>query len=155
MQNNREVTSTTKTASQEEHSVKAMKRAIMLLSLAMLVTVAWAKDKNLKKVNVEVVEQEGSQGTAQAGGLVGAAVGRRVSTDAWTAKVIINGEHAMLTCYENHSRCHFMAAGTYDGELKTHSMYEGSISDPDLWIHFIRPIDHVDIREHWKITGSW
>jgi hypothetical protein len=131
-----------------------MKRAIMLLSLVMLVTVSWARDKKLVKVKVEVVETGGIAENDQYG-----VAGRRVSTDAWTARVIINGEHAMLTCNENHNPCHFMRAGTYDGELKTHSgkgqEYAGYGGDPDLWIHFIRPVDHSDIREHWKITGSW
>jgi hypothetical protein len=138
-----------------------MKRTIILLPLlAVLSTVTFGRDKKLVKVKVEVVEQpEGVQGSVQAGGAIGAAVGRRVVTDAWTMKVIVNGEHVMLKCYENHHSCHFLGTGTFDGELKTHNKTWAygapEDSDPDLWIHFIRPIDHVDIREHWKVDGSW
>ncbi|MFY9740382.1 MAG: hypothetical protein WA252_20475 [Candidatus Sulfotelmatobacter sp.] len=135
-----------------------MKRTIVLLSLVILTGWAWGKDKKLVPVKVEVVSSEGMQGSVQGGGVVGAAVGRRVVTDAWTMKVIVNGEHAILKCYENHEACHFYAAGTYDGELKTHKGQDyGSDApdDPDLWIHYVRPLDHANIREHWKVSGSW
>src|SRR5215469_6624913 len=118
-----------------------MKHTTMLVVLVvMLTSVTWSRDKKLVNVKVEVVAQEGMQGsTTQAGGLVGEVEGRQVVTDAWTMRVILNGEHAMLTCYENHNPCHFYAAGTYDGELKTHPHrdardYAGYSSDPDLWI---------------------
>jgi hypothetical protein len=135
-----------------------MRRTIVLLSLlATLSPGALGRDKKLVKVKVEVVDQEGIQGNTQGGGAIGAAVGRRVFTDAWTMRVIVNGEHAMLKCYENHHTCHFLGIGTYDAELKTHKNedYGGGPGDPDIWIHYIRPIDHVDIREHWKVDGSW
>jgi hypothetical protein len=140
---------------------------ISLFLLAMLSPAALGRDKKLIKVKVEIVEQpEGSVESVQGGtdgslvgAAAGAAVGRRVVTDAWTMKVIINGEHAILKCYENHHACHFVGVGTYDAELKTHTdgwTYGGpTYADPDLWIHYIRPIDHVDMREHWKVDGSW
>jgi hypothetical protein len=138
-----------------------MRRVVMLLSLlTTLSPAALGGDKKLVKVKVEVVEQEGLQGSIQGGGLVGDAIGRRVITDAWTMKVIVNGEHALLRCYENHDKCHFLGVGTYEAELKTHAKegwtYGGAkYSDPELWIHYIRPIDHVAFREHWKVDGSW
>jgi hypothetical protein len=138
-----------------------MKRIIALLSLlATLTPAALGRDKKLVKVKVEVMQQEGIQESVQGDGIVGAAVGRRVNTDAWTMKVIINGEHALLKCYENHDKCHFLGSGTYDAELRTHKddgwTYGGpKYSEPELWIHYIRPIDHVDFREHWKVDGSW
>jgi hypothetical protein len=139
-----------------------MKTTIMLcLSLLLVTTIASARNKKLINVKVEVVSDEGMQGTVQAEGAIGAAIGRRVVTDAWTMKVIVSGEHAILKCYENHHACHFFGAGTYDGELETHPKKEweygggGQPKDPDLWIHYIRPIDHADIREHWTINGSW
>jgi hypothetical protein len=135
-----------------------MRRTIIWLSLlTMLSAGAFGGDKKLVKVKVEVVDQpEGVQGSIQGGGLVGDAIGRRVITDAWTMKVIVGGEHAMLRCYENHHACHFLGVGTYDAELKTHKGWSyGGPGDPDLWIHYIRPIDHVDLREHWKVEGSW
>jgi hypothetical protein len=134
-----------------------MRRVVILLSLLITLSpAAFGRDKKLVKVKVEVVEQEGLQGSFQAGGLVGEAIGRRVITDAWTMKVIVNGEHALLRCYENHDRCHFLGVGTYDAELKTHKGWTyGGPEDPDLWIHYIRPLDHVDFREHWKVDGTW
>jgi hypothetical protein len=96
--------------------MKAMKRAIMLLSLAMLVTMSWARDKKLVKIKVEVVEQpEGVAGSVRPLGALGGAEGRKVFTDAWVVRVIINGEHAMLTCYETHNPCHFLGVGTLMG----------------------------------------
>lgn len=137
-----------------------MKRNVMFLSLLAIFSIAaFARDKKLVEVKVEILDSEGVQGNLQSGGLAGAAVGRRVVTDAWTMKAIVNGEHVMLKCYENHHACHFFGVGTFDGELKTHNKtwaYGGlEDADPDLWIHFIRPLDHVDIREHWKVSGSW
>jgi hypothetical protein len=138
-----------------------VKHAIVLVALLTLPTLSWGRDKKLVPVKVEVVDQaEGMQGSVQGAGIVGAAVGRRVVTDAWTVRVIVKDEHILLTCYENHHACHFLGVGTYDGELKTHPPKQeyagyGKPTDPDIWIHYIRPIDHVDIREHWKVTGSW
>ncbi len=136
-----------------------MKLTLVLLSLLIVTTTAtWGKDKNPVKVKVEVVGTNGIVESTQPGGIAGAVAGRQVTTDAWTARVIINGEHAEITCHESHDPCHFLGVGTYDGELKTHpgrSDYAGYSSDPDLWIHYIRPLDHRDIREHWKVTGSW
>jgi hypothetical protein len=140
-----------------------MKHIIILFSsLLMLTTIASGKNKKLVNVKVEVVSDEGMTASVQGDGAVGAAVGRRVVTDSWTMKVIVNGEHAILKCNENHHACHFFGAGTYDGELETHSKKKeweygggGQPKDPDLWIHYIRPIDHVDIREHWTVSGSW
>jgi hypothetical protein len=134
--------------------------AILFASLLILTTIASAK-KKLVNVKVEVVSEEGIQGSSQEDGAIGAAVGRRVVTDAWTMKVIVNGEHAILKCNEDHHACHFFGAGTYDGELQTHTKKqleygsETQPKDPDLWIHYIRPFDHVDIREHWVVSGSW
>lgn len=134
---------------------------MLLLSLLTLMPMASSKDKKVVSVKVEVVSDEGMQGTFQGEGAIGAAIGRRVLTDAWTMKVIVNGDHAILKCYENHHPCHFLGVGTYDGELETHRKKEweygggGKPKDPDLWIHYIRPIDHVDIREHRTVSGSW
>jgi hypothetical protein len=130
--------------------------ALLSLLVSLLPTGCWAKDKQLVSVKVEVVSSEGAQ---QNQGSTDTLKGREVATDAWTMKVIINGEHALLKCYESHNTCHFLGAGTYVGELKTHAGaakdYAGYSSDPDVWIHYIRPIDHRDIREHWKVAGSW
>jgi hypothetical protein len=130
---------------------------VLLFLLVSLSPTGWGKDKKLVSVKVEVISAEGVQENQ---GSTDTLKGREVVTDAWTMKVVINGDHAVLKCYENHNACHFLGAGTYDGELKTHPNaaakdYAGYSSDPDVWIHYIRPIDHRDIREHWKVTGSW
>lgn len=144
-----------------------MRRIVTILCLLVLATATWAKDKKLVKVKVEVVDQpEGMQGSGEGGGAVGAAVGNGVITDASTMRVIVNGEHVILECDEHRHPCHFLGIGTYDGELETHPTHPkskvwekyvggGQPKDPDLWIHYIGPNDHVDIREHWKVDGSW
>jgi hypothetical protein len=112
------------------------------------------KGKNTA-VKIEVVEQsEGMQGKYQLGGLTGAIQGQKTYNTATSTKTIINGDHALLMCYENHKGilkgCDFLGVGTYDGEMK-----QSSHSEPDVWVYYIRPVDHKIIREHWKVSGSW
>jgi hypothetical protein len=111
--------------------------------------------KGKTAVKIEVVEQsEGMQGKYQLGGLVGVIQGQRTYTTATSTKTIINGDHALLMCYENHKGilkgCDFLGVGTYDGEMKPNSR-----SEPDVWVYYVRPVDHQIIREHWKVSGSW
>ncbi len=106
-------------------------------------------------VKIEVVEQsQGMQGKYQLGGLYGAIQGEKTYTTATLTRAIINGDHATLMCDENHKGtlkgCDFLGVGTYDGEMKSNSH-----SEPDVWIYYIRPVDHKVIREHWKVSGSW
>jgi|SRR5580692_1004262 hypothetical protein len=106
-------------------------------------------------VKIDVVEQSaGMQGKYQYGGLIGAIQGQKTYITATSTKAIINGDHALLMCYENHKGtlkgCDFLGVGTYDGEIKPNSH-----SEPDVWVYYVRPVDHTIIREHWKVSGTW
>lgn len=83
------------------------------------------------------------------GGAVGAIVnsttGRRTHTDASTIYVIVNGEHALLDCYERRTGCSTIGPGKYYGER-----------DGDgIWVNYQMPITHTPVRNHYKIAGSW
>lgn len=130
-----------------------------LLSIVLLLmssSVLWGRDKDLTAVKVEVVKP--SSGFMTSGKTM---TSKKSSTTAVVLSAIINGEHVMLTCYEQHRGCTFLGPGTYDGELKTHTGghihwstgHDGM--DPDLWINFSRPLDHAVLREHYKVSGSW
>jgi hypothetical protein len=134
----------------------SVKKVHVLFALCALCTVLLAKDEPLSNVKVEVVQ--GSEGIETFGKTM---TTKKSSMNAVSLKAIVNGDHVMLTCYEQHRGCTFMAPGTYDGELKLHSGghihwstgHDGM--DPDLWISFSRPLDHAMLREHYKISGSW
>jgi hypothetical protein len=83
------------------------------------------------------------------GGVVGAIVnsntGRRTHTDASTIYVIVNGEHALLDCYERRTGCATIGPGKYYAE------HEGD----GLWVSFQMPITHEQRRSHYRIAGSW
>jgi hypothetical protein len=105
-------------------------------------------------VIVEVVDTERltqSQDTRgdTSGGVVGTVVnsqtGRRTHTDASTLNVIVKGEHALLDCYERRTGCATIGPGKYYGE-----------QDGDgIWINYQMPITHKQVRNHYKIAGSW
>jgi hypothetical protein len=105
-------------------------------------------------VMVEVVDTQNltqSQDTRgdTSGGAVGAIVngttGRRTHTDSSTIYVIVNGEHALLDCYERRKGCGTIGPGKYYGE-----------QDGDgIWINYQMPITHKPVRDHYKIAGSW
>ncbi|HTW32463.1 MAG TPA: hypothetical protein VMD76_12345 [Candidatus Sulfotelmatobacter sp.] len=83
------------------------------------------------------------------GGVVGAIVssqtGRRTHTDSSTLNVIVKGEHALLDCYERRTGCATIGPGKYYGE-----------QDGDgIWISYQMPITHKQLRNHYKIAGSW
>ncbi len=83
------------------------------------------------------------------GGIVGTVVnsqtGRRTHTDASTLNVIVKGEHALLDCYERRTGCATIGPGRYYGE-----------QDGDgIWISYQMPITHKQLRNHYKIAGSW
>jgi hypothetical protein len=105
-------------------------------------------------VIVEVVDAQNltqSQDTRgdTSGGVVGAVVngttGRRTHTDASTIYVIVNGEHALLDCYERRTGCATIGPGKYYGEQ------EGD----GIWVSYQLPIIHKWVRNHYKIAGSW
>jgi hypothetical protein len=74
--------------------------------------------------------------------------GRKIThTDAATMKVIINGEHAYLDCYEHHKGCTPIAPGTYSGEM------DGK--DGGVWVTYDMPLTHKSMRQHYIVAGSW
>lgn len=71
--------------------------------------------------------------------------GRRTHTDTSTIYVIVKGEHALLDCYERRTGCATIGPGKYYGEL-----------DRDgIWVNYEMPIIHKQVRNHYKIAGSW
>jgi hypothetical protein len=137
-----------------------MKRTVLLLAVAMLIPLAASAKNKLIAVKVEVVEQ--ANNFQERYGNAGSVVGRRTNIEAASLKVIINGEHALLRCYENHQGCNTLGPGTYDGEVRVQKCTDclgrdtsGKGSDPDVWIYYIQPLDHQGFREHWRVSGTW
>jgi hypothetical protein len=144
---------------------KSMKKMIAIFTL-LFVGAAVAGEKT-QAVKVEVMEEGTSlHGEYQAAGFVGAVRGKKTYANALDIKTMINGDHALLRCYENHQGCNILGPGTYDGEIKvakhqsvksgTNGMLDsGKGSGPDVWIHYVQPLDHKVYREHWKVSGTW
>jgi len=104
-------------------------------------------------VMVEVVDTQNltqstdarGEGPGAAALIVNGATGRRTHTDASTIYVIVNGEHALLDCYERRTGCTTIGPGNYYGE-----------QDGDgIWVNCQMPVTHKWIRNHYKIAGSW
>lgn len=85
----------------------------------------------------------------KSGGVVGAVVnsstGRRTHTDETSIYVVVNGEHALLDCYERRTGCSTLGPGKYYGELKGDGM----------WVSYRMPITHQPVHNHYKLAGSW
>jgi hypothetical protein len=104
---------------------------------------------------VEVVDTQNLTQTSDAqgdttGGIVGSRVngltGRRTHTDNAMIYIIVNGEHALLDCYERRTGCPTIGPGKYYGELDGHD---------GIWVNHQIPITHKQVRDHYKIAGSW
>lgn len=80
-------------------------------------------------------------------GIVNATTGRRTRTDATTMAVIVNGEHALLDCFELRKGCVPIGPGKYYAELAT--------DKKSLWVDHDLPISHIHVRDHYRIAGSW
>jgi hypothetical protein len=137
-----------------------MKRTVLLLAVVMLIPPAASAKNKLTTVKVEVVEQ--TTNLQERYGNRGSIVGRRTGIEPASLKVIINGDHALLRCYENHQGCNTLGPGTYDGEVRVPKCTNcsgrdtsGKGSDPDVWIYYIQPLDHQKFREHWRVSGTW
>ncbi len=130
---------------------------VLLVSLWLLSPLGWAK-KHTTPIKVQVVaESEGLQGKYQQGGVAGVVGGVRTFATATLTTVIINGDHALLKCYENRTGCNVLGAGEHDAEMQVNDC-KGcleSSSEPDIWIFYVRPIDHKTFRQHWRVVGSW
>lgn len=80
-----------------------------------------------------------------AGTIVNSQTGRRTHTDTSTLYVIVKGEDALLDCYERRTGCATIGPGKYYGEL-----------DGDgIWVNYEMPVTHAQVRNHYKISGSW
>jgi hypothetical protein len=76
---------------------------------------------------------------------VNSATGRRTHTDSSSIFVIVNGEHALLDCYEHRTGCATISPGKYYGER----------SGDGIWVSYRMPITHKPMRNHYKIAGAW
>jgi hypothetical protein len=138
-----------------------MKNVLVVLLVLLLASVCWGKKKDLTKAKVEVVEESQSfKGAYGPSGPVGALRGRHVFDNALDMKTLINGDHALLRCYENHQGCNILGPGTYDAEIKISKNQDsggdaGKGNGPDVWIFYVQPLDHKVFREHWKVSGTW
>jgi len=83
------------------------------------------------------------RGAAEA--TVNALAGRRTHTDTSSIYVIVNGEHALLDCYERRTGCATIGPGKYYGQK----------SGDGIWINYRMPITHEPMRNHYKIAGGW
>ena len=137
-----------------------MKLTVLLLAVVVLVPLSVSAKKKLITVKVEVVgettvfdERYGNSGSIP---------GRRTGIESVSVKAIINGDHALLRCFENHQGCNTLGPGTYDAEVSVPKCTDclgrdtsGKASDPDVWIYYIQPLDHQRFREHWRVSGTW
>jgi hypothetical protein len=105
-------------------------------------------------VIVEVVETQNLTQSRDARGdtsdgpiaaVVNDTTGRRTHTDASTIYVIVKGEHALLDCYERRTGCSTIGPGKYYGE----------VDGDGIWVSYVLPITHKQVRNHYKIAGSW
>ena len=103
---------------------------------------------------VEVVDSQnltqsqdtrGDTSGGAAGAVINGLTGRRTHTDNSMVYVIINGEHALLDCYERRKGCTTIGPGKYTGERDGNS----------IWISYEMPVTHQPVRNHYKIAGGW
>jgi hypothetical protein len=97
------------------------------------------------------IDARGTGNPATIAGAVTNATGRRTLTDAATIAVIVNGEHALLDCFERRKGCITVGPGKYYGELDFASAHGVG----GIWIEFEVPLTHQQVRDHYKIAGSW
>jgi hypothetical protein len=104
----------------------------------------------IEVVNPETLTQSAdARGTGQSvpAAVANAITGRRTHSDATTMSVIVNGEHALLDCYERRKGCKPMGPGRYYGELDR--------DKKSIWIEHELPLTHEHVRDHYVIAGSW
>jgi len=97
------------------------------------------------------VDARGAGNPATLAGAITNATGRRTLTDTSTIAVIVNGEHALLDCFERRMGCITIGPGKYYGELDFGSIHGVG----GIWIQFEMPLTHQQLRDHYKIAGSW
>lgn len=104
-------------------------------------------------VPVEVVDTQNltqstdvrGEGPGVAAAVVNSATGRTTHTDTASIYVIVNGEHALLDCYERRTGCATISPGKYYGER----------TGDGIWVSYRMPITHKPMRNHYKIAGGW
>ena len=105
-------------------------------------------------VSVEVVDTEtltqsmdvrGDTSGELVGTIVNSTTGRRTHTDTSKIYVIVNGEHALLDCFEHRTGCTTIGPGKYYGQ------FDGG----SIWINYQMPLTHKPLRNHYAIAGSW
>ena len=105
--------------------------------------------KMIEVVDTENLTQSSDYRNDTSGGVIRASVnrvaGRRTHTDNASIYVVVNGERALLDCYEHRTGCTTIGPGKYYGELKGNS----------IWMSYRMPITHEQVRNHYKIAGSW
>lgn len=116
---------------------------ILVLTLLAVALVPFAVAREKENLKIEVVSdntREYKEGASFS------LVGSRTRDVVFGVNAIVNGEHAKLTCMENHHGCTAVGPGTYDAE------FDGKNT---LWIISSQPLTHKVIRDHYKLAGSW
>jgi hypothetical protein len=111
-------------------------------------------DGLLKAVLIDIVDAKtltlstdvrGDTTNGIGGALATSLIGRRTHTDATSIYIVLNGEHALLDCYEHRTGCATIAPGKYYGQVR----------GDGIWIDYEMPITHEPMRNHYKLAGSW
>jgi hypothetical protein len=107
-----------------------------------------------KAVIVEVVDTQNLTQSEDVRGVPNSGIlnelgitGRSTHTDASTMRVIVNGEHAVLDCFEHRKGCITIGPGKYYGELDADGR--------SIWVNVEIPLSHKPARDHYVIAGSW
>jgi hypothetical protein len=115
----------------------------LLIALAVPLS-ASASKKQTTKIQI-MAQTEDRAIKYQNGGLIGAIQGARTADVVFMVNAVVNQDHARLKCYENHRGCTALGPGEYDAE----------IDKDNVWIITTMPVTHKEIRDHWKVSGSW
>lgn len=113
-----------------------------------------AKNHN-QTVTVEIVAGTNTElGNGGSEGVAGGIAGRRTKVEQQTVNAIINGQHVLLDCKENHHGCFTLGPGKYSGELKVDRGYDGK-DTVNVWISYAVPLTNATQRDHYLVAGSW
>ena len=137
------ITSQTREELKETISPRPVSALAVAVALLFVITLfsprVEAKDKPaMTKITVVTSESK----------LIARGNGKRLMNSIQT-RAIVNGDHALLVCAEKHG-CQSLGEGEYTAELLADGKHE-----PSVFVHYIRPVDHADFRQHWRIAGNW
>ncbi len=116
----------------------------VLIGVLMLSSVAEASKKQTATVHI-ATQTEDRAFKFSGSGLIGAIQGSKTEDLVFMVNAVINGDHARLKCYENHRGCTALGPGDY----------EAQIDKDNVWIITTMPVSHKEVRDHWKVSGSW